>query len=68
MYHHSEREKKYMSDFLDTIRNKNEKYKRICLSSLCYVGEKSKASGKQDRDYLAKYGIYKNEIMVNDDR
>jgi DNA adenine methylase len=40
-----EKEEKYLSSFLKTIRNKNGKYKRICISPLRYPGGKSKAIG-----------------------
>jgi DNA adenine methylase len=36
----------YMSKFLASIRNKNGKYKRICISPLRYAGGKSKAIGQ----------------------
>lgn len=40
-----EKEETYLSNFLETIRNKNGSYKRICISPLRYAGGKSKAIG-----------------------
>jgi DNA adenine methylase len=40
-----EKNEKYLSNFLTSIRNKNGKYKRICISPLRYAGGKSKAIG-----------------------
>lgn len=40
-----EKEEKYLSDYLQSIKNKNGTYKRQCITPLRYVGGKSKAIG-----------------------
>lgn len=40
-----ERDVGYLKEFLDSIRNKNGTYKRMCISPLRYAGGKSKAIG-----------------------
>jgi len=40
-----EKENKYLDEYLTSIKNKNGKYKRVCLSPLRYAGGKSKAIG-----------------------
>lgn len=40
-----EKDEPYLNDFLNSIRNKNGTYKRICISPLRYAGGKSKAIG-----------------------
>ena len=40
-----EKEESYLCEYLTHIRNKNGKYKRVCLSPLRYAGGKSKAVG-----------------------
>jgi DNA adenine methylase len=40
-----EKDEEYLSGFLETIKNKNGTYKRICISPLRYAGGKSKAIG-----------------------
>ena len=40
-----EKEELYLSTFLNSIRNKNGTYKRMCISPLRYAGGKSKAIG-----------------------
>lgn len=40
-----ERDVEYLKEFLDSIRNKNGTYKRMCISPLRYAGGKSKAIG-----------------------
>ena len=40
-----EKEKTYLANFLNSIKNKNGTYKRICISPLRYAGGKSKAIG-----------------------
>lgn len=40
-----EKEEEYLNNFLNSIKNKNGGYKRICISPLRYAGGKSKAIG-----------------------
>ena len=40
-----EKEEPYMKDYLQSILNKENKYKRVCISPLRYAGGKSKAIG-----------------------
>jgi len=40
-----EKDKEYLHKYLMKIKNKNGKYKRICISPLRYAGGKSKAIG-----------------------
>lgn len=40
-----EKEKDYLKEYLSLISNKNNTYKRVCLSPLRYAGGKSKAIG-----------------------
>ena len=40
-----EKEEPYLENFLQSIRNKNGTYKRMCISPLRYAGGKSKAIG-----------------------
>ena len=40
-----EREEANVSNYLKKIKNKNGKYKRVCISPLRYAGGKSKAIG-----------------------
>lgn len=40
-----EKDEAYLQRFLETIKNKNGTYKRICISPLRYAGGKSKAIG-----------------------
>lgn len=40
-----EKDKEYLNKYLNNIKNKDNKYKRICISPLRYAGGKSKAIG-----------------------
>jgi DNA adenine methylase len=43
--HIYEKDEPYMNKFINSIRNKNGSYKRLCISPLRYAGGKSKAIG-----------------------
>jgi DNA adenine methylase len=45
MWRKYEKDEPYLREFLQRIRNKNGKYKRVCISPLRYAGGKSKAIG-----------------------
>lgn len=40
-----EKDKEYLNKYLNSIKNKDNKYKRVCISPLRYAGGKSKAIG-----------------------
>jgi DNA adenine methylase len=40
-----EKDKEYLNKYLNNIKNKDNKYKRVCISPLRYAGGKSKAIG-----------------------
>ena len=40
-----EKEESYLKNYLSSIKNKDNKYKRVCISPLRYAGGKSKAIG-----------------------